>query len=189
MKGFYGLADIPTSLQEEIDKTWYKQPAWLDHTIIVTKVDMKKHEAENRETMKKLKSAGYRLNPKKCEFFTREIDWVGHKVDQQGIQPVQDKLEAKKTNSPKNEKEGKSFLGAIHYLSKYIENLSANTDILRKFLKKQNEWNWTEKHTNAFNKLKEYVTKFPCLAHYNANEENILTTDAYTKGLGATIWH
>ena len=87
--------------------------------------------------MKKLEQAGYRLNPKKCEFFKREIKWVGHKIDQQGTQQLQDKLEAiTKINTPKNEKELKSFLGAIHYLSKYIENLSANTGVLRKLLKK-----------------------------------------------------
>ena len=28
----------------------------------------------------------------------------------------------------------------------------------------------------------------PCLAHYNADNANILTTDASTKGLGATLW-
>ena len=79
-------------------------------------------------------------------------------------------------------------MGAIQYLSKYIEKLSANTDILRNLLKKQNEWNWTEEHTNTFNKLKEYITNIPCLAHYIANNGNILTTDASTKGLGATLW-
>ena len=90
--------------------------------------------------------------------------------DQQGIRPLQ------------------SLLGAIQYLSKYIENLSANTDVLRKLLKKQNEWIWTDEHTEAFNKLKEGITEIPCLAHYNAQNENIITTDASTKGLGATLW-
>ena len=47
----------------------------------------------------------------------------------------------------KNEKELKSFLGAIHYLSKDIEILSTITDILRKLLKKQNDWIWAEVHT------------------------------------------
>ena len=102
---------------------------------------------------------------------------------------MQDKLDAiKKINIPKNEKELKSFLGAIQYFSKYIENLSTNTDILRRLLKKQNEWIWTEEHTKAFNNLKECITKIPCLAHYNARSENIITTDASTKGLGATLW-
>ena len=60
-------------------------------------------------------------------------------------------------------------------------------DILRRLLKKQNEWIWTEEHTKAFNNLKECITKIPCLAHYNAQSENIITTDASTKGLGATL--
>ena len=28
----------------------------------------------------------------------------------------------------------------------------------------------------------------PCLEHYNADNENILTTDASTERLGATLW-
>ena len=120
---------------------------------------------------------------------SKKIEKIGHKIDQQGIRPLQDKLEAiTKINIPNNEKELKSFLGAIQYLSKFIENLSANTDVLRKLLKKQIEWIWTDEHTKAFNKLKEGITKIPCLAHYNAQNKNIITTDASTKGLGATLW-
>ena len=78
-------------------------------------------------------------------------------------------------------------MGAKQYLSKYIENLSANTDKLRKLLKKQNKRLWTDEHTKTFNKLK-VGTKIPCLAHYNAQNENIIITDASTKGLGATLW-
>ena len=64
--------------------------------------------------------------------------------------------------------------------------MSANTDVLRKLLKKQNEWIWTDEHTEAFNK--KGITKIPCLAQYNAQNKNIVTTDASTKGLGATLW-
>ena len=114
---------------------------------------------------------------------------MGHKIDQQGIRPLQDKLEAiTKIKIPTDEKLLKSFLGAIQYLSKNIENLSTHTDILRKLLKKQNEWKLTDEHTEAFNKIKECNTNIPCLAHYNAQNKNTITTDAGTKGLGATLW-
>ena len=137
----------------------------------------------------KLKNAGYRLNLKKCEFFRKEIKWVGNKIDQHGILPLQDKLEAiTKIDTPKNEKELKSFLGHYNTFRIIEENLSANTDTLRKLLKKNNEWNWTEEHANAFNKLKEYIINIPCLAHYKANSETILTANASKKGLGATLW-
>ena len=144
---------------------------------------------EIRETMKQLEQSGYRLNPKKCEFFKKEMEWVEHKIDQQGIRILQDKFKTiTKINIPENEKELKSFFGALQYLSKYIEILSIKTDILKKLLKKQYEWIWTVQHTEAFNKLKESITKIPCLAHYNVKNENTITTDASTKGLGATLW-
>ena len=79
-------------------------------------------------------------------------------------------------------------MGQDNTFQNIFKNLSANTNILGKLLKKNNEWNWAEEHTNAFNKPKKYITNTPCLAHYNANKENILTTDASTRGLGATLW-
>ena len=36
--------------------------------------------------------------------------------------------------------------------------------------------------------MKELITPLPCPAHYNSNNENILTTDASTKRFGATLW-
>ena len=114
---------------------------------------------------------------------------MGHKIDQNGIRPLQDKLKAiQELKEPKNEKELKSFLGAIQYLSKYIENLSAQTDLLRQLLKKKNNWNWTTEHSEAFNQLKRKITEIPCLAHYSSIRPNTITTDASTKGLGATLW-
>ena len=157
LKGFYGLADIPTIFQEKIDQTLEnKHPAWLDDIIIVTKGSKEQHKKELIEVLTRLENAGYRLSGNKSEFFKSEIEWIGHKKDQNGIRPLQDKLMAiKNLKQPNNEKELKSFLGAIQYLSKYIDNLSAQTDSLRQLLKKDNEWIWTEEHTAAFENLKQ----------------------------------
>ena len=65
---------------------------------------------------------------------------MGHKIDQKGIRPLQDKLKAiQELKEPKNVKELKSFLGAIQYLLKYIENLSDQTDLLTQLLKKKEQ--------------------------------------------------
>ena len=179
LKGLYGLADIPTIFQERIDKTLeFKHPAWLDDIIIVTKGSAEKHEGDIKETEEIGRSR-----------IQTNSEWIGHKINQNGIRPLQDKLEAiTKIEIPKNEKELESFLGAIQYLSKDIENLSAQTDVLKKLLKKQIKWKRTEEHTNAFNNLKKLITQLPYLAHHILKSENILTTDASTKGLGATVW-
>ena len=190
LKGFYGLADIPTIFQEKIDQTLEnKHPAWLDDIIIVTKGPKEQHKKELTEVLTRLENAGYRLSENKSEFFKSEVEWIGHKIDQNGIGPLQDKLMAiKNLKQPNNEKELKSFLGAIQYLSKYIDNLSAQTESLRQLLKKDQDWLWTEEHTQAFENLKQKITEIPCLAHYNSDYPNIITTDASTKGLGTTLW-
>ena len=94
----------------------------------------------------------------------------------------------KDLKQPNKEKELKSFLGAIQFLSKYIDNLTAQTDSLRQLLKKDTEWLWTNKHTRAFKNHKQKISDIPCLAYYNSDYPNVITTDASTKGLGATLW-
>ena len=60
LKRFYGLADISTLFQEQIDQTLEnKQPACLDDILVVTKGQ---HNRELIEVLTKLVNAGYRLN-------------------------------------------------------------------------------------------------------------------------------
>ena len=60
----------------------------------------------------KLEKAGYKLSETKSEIFKTEIEWIGLRIDQAGIRPLQDKLLAiKELKQPNNEKELKSFLG------------------------------------------------------------------------------
>ena len=127
LKGFDGLADIPTIFQEKIGQTREnKLPAWLDDIIVVLKGSKQKHMNELRDVLSKLENARKGLSESKSELFKTEIEWIGHKIDQNGIRPLQDKLlaikELKELKEPKNETELKSFLEAFQYLSKYIEH-------------------------------------------------------------------
>ena len=49
-----------------------------------------------------LENAGYRLSENKSELFKTEIYWIGHKIDQNGIRPLRDKLLAKKVKETGN---------------------------------------------------------------------------------------
>ena len=59
---------------------------------------------------------------------------------------------------------------------------------MRQLLKKNTKWEWTEERNTDFNKIKKELTSQPCLAHYNGNKENIVTTDACGAGIGIAIW-
>ena len=189
-KRFYGLADIPTIFQEKIDRTLgYCTSAWLNNIIVVTRGNKQDHEKKLFDVLNKLEKAGYRASKKKSEFFMKQTKWLGHEIDENGIKPNEEKVEAiPKLNPPENTKELKSFLGAIQYMAKYLPKLSERTNRLRKLLKKNKTWNSVTEQEEDFGKIKQMLTEGPCLAHYAKDKDNIVTTDASTPGLGITIW-
>ena len=190
LKGFYGPADIPTIFQEKIDRTLgHQTPVWLDDIIVVTRGTKEEHTRKLYSVLTKLEDEGYRASKKKSKFYQKETIWLGHTISQDGIRPNKEKTDAiNKLEPPTNTKTLKSFLGAIQYFAKFIPNLSEKTDNMRQLLKKGTKWEWTTERNSDFNKIKNELTTLPCLAHYNGNKENIVTTDACKTGLGIALW-
>ena len=58
-------------------------PRLASDIIIITKGTVEKHEAEVRETLKKLEDPGYTLHPKKSEFFKKRtrLSWTPNKSE------------------------------------------------------------------------------------------------------------
>ena len=81
----------------------------------------------------------------------------------------------------------KTFLRTIQYVSKNIENLSAQTDMIRKISgKKQRVYLARRTHKRIQNCEKaRLIPQLPCLAHYKSKSENVITNNAGTKGQGA----
>ena len=188
-KGFCGLADIPTIFQEEIDRTLeYSTLAWLDDIIVVIRGNKQEHGKKLFDVLSKLEKAGYRASKRKSEFFLLRTKWPGHEIDENGIKPNEEKVEAiQKLKSPNNTKELKSFLGAIQYLAKFLPKLSEKTDRLRKLLKKNEPWIWGEEQEKDFKQIKQMLTDKPCLAYYARDKCNMVTTDASKTGLSITL--
>ena len=189
LKGFYGPADIPTIFQEKIDRTLgHQTPVWLDDIIIVTRGTKEEHTRKLYSVLTKLENKGYKAS-KKSKFYQKETIWLGRTISQDGIRPNKEKTDAiNKLEPPTNAKALKSFLRAIQYFAKFIPNLSEKTDNMRQLLKKGTKWEWTIDRNSDFNKIKQELTSLPCLAHYNGNKENIVTTDACKTGLGIALW-
>ena len=93
-----------------------------------------------------------------------------------------------KINAPKGVKEIRSILGSVQYLAKFIKNLSAKTEPLRKLLRKEEKLTWGVEQQSAFENLKEDMANNTVMKHYDTEAQTVLTTDASTKGLGATLW-
>ena len=156
---------------------------------MVTRGDRKEHEKKLFDIFRKLEKAGYRPSKRKSEFFLKKSKWLGHEIDKTGIKPNKEKVKAiLELKHPENQKQLKSFLGAMQYLAKFLPRLSERTERLRRLLKKDSTWNWGKQQDEDFNNIKKMLIKGPCLAHYAKDRENIVNTDASKTGLGITLW-
>ena len=64
-------------------------------------------------------------NPKKCQFFESQIEYLGHIVFAEGIRQDPKKIETiQKWPTPKNVHEVRSFLCLSGFYGKYVNNIS-----------------------------------------------------------------
>ena len=67
-----------------------------------------------------LETAGLKLKRSKCIFMAKEVEYLGHRICNQGIHPTSDKIKAiRATPQPTNVTELNSFLGLLSYYSNF----------------------------------------------------------------------
>ena len=84
-------------------------------------------------------------------------------------------------------------MGSIHQLIKFVSNLASLLDPIRPLLKEENMLNnkiqWSDKHTDALNKIKNQISKITEQIHFDREKPTKITCDVSHKVLGATLGH
>lgn len=87
-----------------------------------------------------------------------EVEYLGHKIDQEGLHPTEEKLRAvKEAPEPQNKPELKSYLGLINYHGKFLPNLSTTSSLYR-LLQSLCRWKWASTGKQTFLKSKALLT-------------------------------
>ena len=92
--------------------------AYLDDIIIFSRNECE-HLKHIQIIFQKLIDAGLKLKESKCNFFKKEIHYLGHLISSEGIHPLPEKLDTM-CNMPRPEtsEEIKQFLGFVQLLQK-----------------------------------------------------------------------
>ena len=77
--------------------------------------------------------------------------------------------------------------GANQYLSEYMERFFSSYGHFKTITQKKYRVEMDQRSHESVPKFETNITERPCLAHYKSNYPNIITTDASTKGFGATL--
>ena len=194
----FGLTNAPATFQRlmesclgEMHLNWCI--IYLDDVIIFS-TNPEDHIIRLRAVLQKLRAAGLKLKPSKCEFFKDRISYLGHIVSKDGVETDPKKVRAiQKWPKPETVYDVRSFLGFTNYYRKFMFRYSRITRPLNELIsgenakKKRAPVAWEEKHQEAFNRLKQLCTEAPILAYADYKRPFKVYTDASEIGLGAVI--
>ncbi|KAG8480574.1 hypothetical protein CXB51_024517 [Gossypium anomalum] len=124
----------------------------------------------------------------KCEFWLKEVTFLGHMVSAEGIRMDPQKIETVLDwKQPKNMSEIRSFLGLAGYYCRFIEGFSLIAAPMTKLLRKGVPFVWTDAQQESFEKLKIMLTQALVLIQPEPGKDFVVYSDASHMGLGCVL--
>lgn len=121
------MASAPAIIQRTMEGLLRGIPmvvVYLDD-ILVSGEDEADHLKNLDEVLSRLEEVDLRLKRGKCAFMQKEGEYLGHRVDAQGLHLVEKKVKAiMDAPAPTNVTELKAYLGLVNYYNKFLPNLA-----------------------------------------------------------------
>ena len=141
-----------------------------------------------KQVLDRLRGAGLKLKPKKCELFAKSVPFLGHIISNEGVATDPEKIKAVQDwPVPINQTEIRSFLGLYGYYRRFIKDYAETAKHLHTLTEKGRPFVWTDQCQSAFEKLKKHLTEAPILAFPDFSKECILDTGASGNSIGAVL--
>jgi len=160
---------------------------YLDDVFIYSD-SIKEHEEHIGLVVDRLRDAQMVLNPRKCDFFSKRMDCLGHIIDDKGIHADESKMaQIADWRTPRSYHDVQRFLGLIQYLQHFMPNVSAFTGPLSSMTKNGHDFMWRPIHDKCFAEIKALAIKSPILKPIDPTrtEPIWVVCDASTSGVGA----
>ena len=124
----------------------------------------------------------------KCEFWLKEVTFLGHVISAKGVQVDQNKIALILNWSvPKSVTEIHSFLGLAGYYRRFIQGFSKIASPMTRLLRKDTKFVWDDQCQTSFEKLKAMLTEAPVLTQPESGKDFTVYTDASHSGLGCVL--
>ena len=187
----FGIAAAPGTFQELMGKVLNNTKGavvYLDDILIFTESEQQHYKVLD-EVLKKVEQAGLRINPEKCHILKKEVKYLGHIINKNGIQTDPSKIEAINSfQKPNCVKSLRSFLGICNYYRRFIKEYSKKSRALEELCGRNNKkLIWTDTCIMAFEEMKRALMSSPVLGFPDFRREFILDTDASFNTIGAVL--
>ena len=160
---------------------------FIDDILVYSKSE-EEHEEHLRTVLGTLRKHQLYAKFSKCQFWLREVGFLGHVVSEGGISVdpalVQSVL---KRVAPTNQTEVRSFLGLAGYYRKFVQGFSSIARPLTQLLRKDQKFEWTDKCEESFQELKKRLVSAPVLIMPDVTKSFDVYCDASKLGLGSVL--
>jgi hypothetical protein len=161
---------LTAALREHIGRICH---VYLDD-IVIWSDTLDEHKIHVGLVLEALRKHKLYANLKKSKFFVYELEFLGHKISRRGIEACDNKA-AKILDwpVPRSVSDVRAFLGLVRYIASFLPKLATYTRVLNPLTSKFAEKcfpEWTERHQEAFEAIKELVVSHECLTVINHDD-------------------
>jgi hypothetical protein len=179
----FGLTNAPAYFMYLMNKVFME---YLDKFVMVFIDDIlvysrseEEHEGHLRLVLQKLKDNQLYVKLSKCEFWLKEVSFLGHVITRGAIAVDLRKVrDALNWDLPTMVSEIRSFLGLAGYYRRIIEDFSKIVKRLMSLLEKDKKFEWSEACQNNFDELRKRLTTAPVLAMLDIHKSFDIYYDA-----------
>ncbi|GBM50713.1 Transposon Ty3-G Gag-Pol polyprotein, partial [Araneus ventricosus] len=165
---------------------------YIDDVLVASKNE-EEHIRHLRILFKRFQDQGVRINPSKCNFGKSQVNFLGYKITEKGIQPMEDKVSSI-VNFPKPStvQEMRRFLAMMNFYRRFIPHAASTQAPLFSYLKGAKKKDkrtivWTVEAEKALQQCKNYLANAATLVHPSSYASISLTVDASDTAIGGVL--
>ena len=160
-RGFYGLYGLPNFFSRIM--TIHFTPL-IRNNQAITYIDDTIMQAQTQNEMFRiivhyhhlLRKSALKAQPEKTKFFLRKVQFLGHVVGKDGIQPVKKRVaDLHALKSPEKKRDVMRVLGCLGFYSMYIKNLHVDCKPFYDLIRDDTVFEWKPEHEKLFCEIKK----------------------------------
>ncbi|XP_038902394.1 uncharacterized mitochondrial protein AtMg00860-like [Benincasa hispida] len=160
---------------------------FIDDILVYSKTDVE-HEEHLQKVLETLRANKLYAKFSKCEFWLRQVSFIGHVVSKEGVSVDLAKIEAVTSRArPTTVSEVRSFLGLSGYYRRFVNDFSRIVAPLTQLTRKGALFVWNEACENSFQDLKQKLVSAPVLIVPDESGGFVIYSDVSKKRLGGVL--
>ena len=187
-----GLKNSPATFQRCVDAVlgdikWVYCAVYFDDIVVFSET-FEDHLIHVAEVLRRIRNAGLTINPNKIQLCRKQFKFLGFIIEPNKCYPDPAKVAVLNNYPiPKNPKQIQKFLGLAGFYRRFIDKFSLIAKPLTTLIQKNTKFIWSEEAQNAFDKIRNALTKLSMVYLPDLNSPFIIQTDASEVGLGAVL--